>query len=281
MKPASRGRLILVGTPLGNLGDLSVRAIETLRDVDVVYCEDTRETRKLLIRMEIRTPLRTYLGGREKEKRAAIIQAVERGDTVAVVSDRGMPGFSDPGEELVREALAAGIEPEVVPGPTAAVTALVLSGLPTERFVFLGFLPKRRRDRDALIDAVAPLPWTLVVYESPHRLHETVMELWRRLGSRRCAVLREMTKRYEEAIRGTLDEVAADIGETTTRGEYVVVIEGEAQTHDVEESEIAARLSERAVAGHTRRDAVEAVARECGAPKNRVYEIALSLDLFR
>lgn len=271
------GRIILVGTPIGNLGDLSPRAAETLAGADVICCEDTRHTRKLLTAAGIPAPRLVALHEHnEKGAGEYAVRLAQEGKEVAVVCDAGMPGISDPGERVVRAAARAGVNVDVVPGPSAVVAALVLSGLPTDRFCFEGFLPRKGPERRRRLESIAAQERTTVVYESPHRVAKTLADLREACrGTRRVALVRELTKRFEEVWRGTLDEAVARAEDDEPRGEWVVVIEGE-EPAGPDDHAITEALAEALAGGAERRTAVEEVSASLGAPRNRVYRLALS-----
>lgn len=271
------GRIVLVGTPIGNLGDLSPRAAETLSNADVICCEDTRHTRKLLSAAGIPAPRLVALHEHnEKGAGEYAVRLAEEGKDVAVVCDAGMPGISDPGERVVRAAAQAGVSVEVVPGPSAVVAALVLSGLPTDRFCFEGFLPRKGPERRRRLGSIASQERTTVVYEAPHRVARTLADLNEVCrGSRRVALVRELTKRFEEVWRGTLDEAAARAQDEEPRGEWVVVLEGE-EPAGPDDQTISEALSDLLAEGAERRRAVEEVSASLGVPRNRVYRLALS-----
>jgi len=271
------GRLVLVATPLGNMADLSPRAISVLTSADAVACEDTRRTRQLLrLAGAAAPPLIAVHEHNEAAMIEPILARLERGETVALVSDAGLPGVSDPGERVVAAAVAAGFEVSVVPGPSAAVAALVISGLATDRWVFEGFLPRSGRDRATRLAAVAAEPRTVVLYEAPHRLQQTVADLARVCGGeRRVVLVRELTKLHEEVWRGTLG--AAALVDTAPRGEYVVVLEGAPAPAAATDEAIEAALGDELRAGVDRRTAVASVAGSLGVPKRRVYDAALRL----
>ncbi len=272
----SQGRLILVGTPIGNLGDLTPRAIETLASADLVCCEDTRRTGRLLQHAGIRAAgLRVVNDHTEEAAVADIVARLGRGERVAVVSDAGMPGFSDPGERLVVAAVAAGFVVEVVPGPSAAISALVASGLPAGRFVFEGFLPRKGSGRTARLATLAPERRTVVLYEAPHRVARTLADLLVACGpDRRVVLARELTKLHEESWRGTLAEAIARVADVEPRGEYVLVLDGAPVPDDITDGEIEAALAEERALGASTRDAVAAVAVSLAVPKRRVYDLA-------
>jgi 16S rRNA (cytidine1402-2'-O)-methyltransferase len=274
---SDRGRLVLVATPLGNMGDLSPRAASTLAGADTIACEDTRRTRQLLRLAGLDAPrLIAVHEHNEASQVAHILDRLDSGETVAVVSDAGLPGISDPGERLVRAAADAGYEITVVPGPSAAVAALVISGLATGRWVFEGFLPRKGSDRRARLSVVAAEGRTVVLYEAPHRLVVTLADLARVCGGeRRVAIARELTKLHEQVWRGTLTEALAL--EAEPRGEYVLVLEGAPAVAAASEEAIEVALQQELAAGGDRRGAVGAVAAELGVPKRRVYEAAVRL----
>jgi 16S rRNA (cytidine1402-2'-O)-methyltransferase len=270
------GVLYLVGTPIGNLGDLSDRARDTLAAVALIAAEDTRRTGRLLHGLDIRTPLVSMFEGNEDERAAEVVERLETGEDVAVVTDGGMPGVSDPGYRVVRRAVDRGIEVRVVPGPSAAIAALVLSGLPTDRFAFEGFLPRRPGDRARRFQALRHDPRTIVFFEAPRRVPTMLREIGGALGDRRVAVCRELTKLHEEVIRGTVDEVLTAIGERDLKGEVAVVVEGD---HDGAPVDHAALLDEvrRLIEGGMRtRDAARAVAERHGASANDLYRAVIT-----
>lgn len=274
------GRLVLVGTPIGNLGDLAPRAVEALREADVVACEDTRRTRQLLSAAGVPGGNRLVAMGAHNEAAqvARLLERLDGGATVAVVTDAGMPAISDPGERLVAAAVTAGHDVTVVPGPSAAVAALVVSGLPTERFVFEGFLPRRGRAREQRLAELAAERRTAVLFEAPHRVRDTVDDLVAALGAdRRVAVVRELTKLYEEVWRGDLAAAATRLAEHEPRGEIVLVLDGAPPAVPPGEADVEAALRARLAAGDDKKAAIAHVAAALDVPKRRVYEVAISL----
>jgi len=269
---SQEGRLVLVATPIGNLGDLSPRAVEALAAADVVCCEDTRHSRKLLSHAGVRAArLVAVHEHNEQEQAALVVGWLGQGQRVAVVTDAGLPGISDPGERLVRAAAEAGHVVEVVPGPSAAVAGLVVSGLPTGRFCFEGFLPRKGAERARRLAAVATEERTTVLFEAPHRLSATLAELAEVCGpDRPCSLARELTKLHEEVWRGTLGQAVRRAVEQPPRGEHVVVVGG-ATPPDVEEAEVVAAIAEARAAGLSARDAAAEVAERLGVPRNRAY----------
>jgi len=275
------GRIVLVGTPIGNLGDLSPRAVEVLRDADVIACEDTRHTRKLLTHAGIRGGDRLMALHEHNEQAASrqVLALLDEGRHVAVVSDAGTPGISDPGERVVRLAAAAGAAVDTVPGPSASIAALVVSGLSTGRFCFEGCLPRKGADRAARLAAVAADPRTVVLYEAPHRVRATVADLAAACGPlRRVALCRELTKLHEEMWRGSLEAAVAHLDESEPRGEFVIVLDGAPPPPPATDDDVVAALTRSLASGRTKRDAVTAVAEELALPRRRVYEAALHLE---
>lgn len=272
-----RGRLLLVATPIGNLGDLPPRAVEALGSADVVACEDTRRTGRLLEAAGVSA--RRLVVVNDHTERAAtdeLVGIVERGGVVALVTDAGTPGIADPGERLVVAAVAAGVEVDLVPGPASPIAALVLSGLPTGRFVMEGFLPRRGPERAARLAEVAAERRTTVLLEAPHRVVRTVGDLVDACGpTRRVALCRELTKLHQEVWRGTLEGAAQHLAEVAPRGEYVIVVDGAPPPTGPTDAEVAAALADERASGASTRDAVDRVAAATGVPRRHVYAIAL------
>ena len=273
--------LYVVGTPIGNLEDLSPRAARILGEVSLVAAEDTRVTRRLLAHLGVRPRLLSFNEHNWPQRMDSVLAALDHGD-VALVSDAGMPGISDPGRELVAAAAARGIRVESVPGPSAVTTALSVSGLPADAFRFLGFLPRRRRERLAALREAATTPLTTVLFEAPHRLRATLEDIAAAFGDRPIAVCRELTKLHEEVYRGTpssaLDHFDAP------RGEFVIVLAG-ATTEEPPESpasdelqELLKFLSEMRAEGVTARQAVAEASSRFGIPRNRAYQLWLDSD---
>ncbi|HKH24935.1 MAG TPA: 16S rRNA (cytidine(1402)-2'-O)-methyltransferase [Acidimicrobiales bacterium] len=273
------GVLVLVGTPIGNLGDLSPRAVEALTAADAICCEDTRRTGRLLQHAGVERKGALMVVNEHTEARQVdgVLARLARGERVAVVSDAGMPGISDPGERLVRAAIDAGHVVEVVPGPSAALAALVASGLPTGRFVFEGFLPRKGSGRTERLAAVAAERRTVVLYEAPHRLPRTLADLASVCGDDRpVAVARELTKLHEEVWRGTLGEAAAWAVERSPRGELVVVLDRAPAAPPPDDALVDA-LSVELAAGSSARDAARAVAARLGVPRRHAYDLAVTV----
>jgi 16S rRNA (cytidine1402-2'-O)-methyltransferase len=266
------GVLFLVGTPIGNLGDLTERARETLAAVDLVAAEDTRRTGRLLKHLGVEQPLLSVFEGNERERVEPILAALREGRDVALVTDAGMPSVSDPGYRLVRACADAGLELRVVPGPSAVTAALAVSGLPTDRFVFEGFLPRKAGDRRSRIAAIADEGRTIVLFESPNRVLATLGELATAFGGDRPAALcRELTKLHEEVVRGSLDEVAASLADRTPKGEVVLVVGGRTEEAHPSIESLLAEARALVAAGTRKREAAAAVGARHGVGANEIY----------
>src|SRR5262245_14626252 len=261
--------LYLVATPIGNLGDVTLRALSVLARADVVLCEDTRHSRTLLSHFGITATTRPYHEHNAERERPRVLAALEAGPRVALISDAGPPLVSDPGYKLVRAAIDAGHRVEALPGPSAALAALSVAGLPTDTFFFAGFLPPKSAARRARLSELKGVPATLVFFEAPSRVAETLADLAAVLGDRPAALARELTKLHEEVRRGPLNGLAAEVGEGAIKGEAVIVV-GPPQHAEVTDADIAARL-EPALRSMSLRDAAKAIAEALGVPKSRVY----------
>ncbi len=279
-KGEGNGSLVLVATPIGNLGDLSPRAVEVLHAADVIAAEDTRRTRGLLTHAGVSggRRLRAVHGHNERASAAKIVEEIRSGALVAYVTDAGMPGVSDPGERLVRACVDAGLHVEVIPGPSAALTALVLSGLPTDRFVFEGFLPTRGRARDERIGGIDREERTTVLFEAPHRLVRTLADLAQVCGEQRSvAVARELTKLHEEVWRGTLHDAIEHFEQTAPRGEIVVVVEpSREEAAAPTDDELAAEALALVSAGMPTREAADRLAARFRVSRRRAYDAVIA-----
>ena len=272
-----KGTLLIIGTPIGNLDDLSPRAIEALRAADLVLCEDTRHTRKLLTHFGIDKPTQRFDDHTEDARGGTFADLIEAGQTVALVSDAGMPVVSDPGFRLVRIARERGLDVEPIPGPFAGVLALVASGIAPLPITFLGFTPHRHGERQEFYRRLATLGHTAVVYESPERLLESLRDALGILGDVEVAVAREMTKLHEELIRGTISEVVAELESRAVKGEVTVVFAAAAPvTAEVAPDEVSAEFERLRDGGMRRNDAVKAVAEKFGLRKNEVYKMLVT-----
>jgi 16S rRNA (cytidine1402-2'-O)-methyltransferase len=266
--------LFVVATPIGNLEDISIRALRVLDEVSLIAAEDTRKTRQLLSAFGLSTPTTSYHEHNKLSKLPALLSRLAVGD-VALVSEAGMPGISDPGYELVAAAIEKGIRVEPVPGPSVLVTALAVSGLPTDQFTYLGFLPRRKGQRRRLLEGIAGEERTLIAFEAPHRLLASLGDMRDVLGDRRIAVCRELTKVYEEIFRGTVGEAIAHFAEP--RGEFTLVVEGRLKEESKVSTDTVEQLRRLRDEGLPAKEAVARVARESGIPKREVYRAWLSL----
>jgi 16S rRNA (cytidine1402-2'-O)-methyltransferase len=265
--------LYVVATPIGNLGDITLRALAVLARADAVLCEDTRHSRTLLSHFGIGTPARPYHEHNAAKERPRVLADLAAGQRIALISDAGTPLVSDPGWKLVREAIDAGHRVEALPGASATLSALAVAGLPTDAFLFAGFLPPKSAGRRARIAELAAVPATLVFFEAPSRIGETVADLAAVLGPRPAALARELTKLHEEVRRAPLDRLAADVEGETLKGEAVILV-GPPQQAEVSDDDIAAGLAA-ALQQMSLRDAAKAVADALGVPKSRVYDLGL------
>jgi len=271
---SNAGTLYIVSTPIGNMGDFSFRAVETLRSVSAILAEDTRHTRHLLERYEIEAPLVAYHEHNEAKTTPRLVERLVHGESLALVSDAGTPLLSDPGARLVRAAIDAGVHVSPVPGASALLAALVASGLEIGRFTFFGFLARKGPERRAAIDEIVALPHAAVLYEAPARVGATLAELVEAgAGGRPMVVARELTKQYEELRRGTVDQLVAYYQQTPPRGEVVIVIAGQVPT-GASEDQLRARALALRAEGRSARDVAAALSAELGAPRNLAYRLA-------
>jgi 16S rRNA (cytidine1402-2'-O)-methyltransferase len=271
---AQAGRLYVVSTPIGNLGDITVRAIETLREVRVILAEDTRHSRTLLDRHGITTPIESYHEHNEARATPGIIARLRAGESVALISDAGTPLLSDPGDRLVRAAIDAGIVVSPLPGASALLAALTGAGLPAERFTFFGFLPRKGRDRAAALDAIVALPHTAVIYEAANRVGDTLRDLATHgARGREAVVAREMTKQFEEFRRGTVDALAEYYGGSAPKGEIVLLLAG-AAPRQLDEGALREHAQRLRAGGASTRDIVRLLVEDHDAPRNLAYRLA-------
>lgn len=273
------GKLYICGTPIGNLEDASIRLLKTLRQVDLIACEDTRHTLRLLNRYHIKKPLLSYHEHSKPEKEDHIIRLLEDGKNIALVSDAGMPAISDPGERLVKKAIEAGISLEIIPGPSASVSALALSGMDTTAFVFEGFLPARISPRRTQLEALKDEPRTIILYEAPHRLLACLSDIKAILGEeRKMAVIRELTKIHEEVQRGSAAELYTYFSLNPPRGEISLVIAGKPAVKEARSlPEIAREVEELVEKGMDKKEAFKMKAREYGIKKSTLYKYFLEI----
>jgi 16S rRNA (cytidine1402-2'-O)-methyltransferase len=273
------GQLVLVATPIGNLGDLPARAVEALTGAALICCEDTRRTGRLLQHAGIRGVRMAVTNEHTEAARVnEVIDLIVAGHTVALVSDAGTPGISDPGERLVRAVVDAGLQVSAVPGPAALIMGLVISGFDTTRFVFEGFIPRSGGDRTKRLTEIAAERRTVVLYEAPHRIERTLGDLAQHCGgTRRVALARELTKLHEDVWRGPLTQALAHVTEVGPRGEYVVVVEGAAEAPQADDDALQRALVTAISGGATRKDAIATVTADFAVSKRRVFDIALTL----
>lgn len=278
------GKLYLVPTPIGNLGDITLRALEVLKNVDIIAAEDTRKTLKLLNHFEIRKTLISYHQHNEQGKSDEIINRLKEGNSIAIVTDAGTPGISDPGAVVVERCIKEELKFEVLPGATAITTALVYSGLDTTRFIFRGFIPRETKERKILIEEIRSLKETIIFYESPHRLLSTLSLLYESLGNRKIAVCRELTKLHEEIIRGELKEVIEHFNEKGVKGEFVLVLQGKQKEEFEKENKkkwqdisVEDHILSLIKSGISKKDAIKIVSKERGILKRDVYKCSLNI----
>ena len=274
-----KGTLYLCATPIGNLEDITYRAVRCLREADRIAAEDTRRTKLLLTAYDIDTPLFSYHEHNKAEQGPIIIERVLQGEMIALVSDAGMPAICDPGNDLVHLALAAGVPVVPLPGANAGLTGLVASGMDTTAFTFVGFLPKTKKHRLPVLKKMKEYTGTLIFYEAPHRIEKVLAEMEEVFGDRTITLCRELTKKHEEYIRGTLSEVQAELAVTGARGEFVILVAGcEAHIERNFGSEEYITLVTRLMAeGINKKDSIRIVAECCGVPKRKVYRTVLNL----
>ena len=279
------GTLYLVATPIGNLDDMSFRAVKTLKEVDLIAAEDTRNSKKLLSAFEISTPMTSYHEYNKIDKGHELIAKLQAGQNIALITDAGMPGISDPGEELVAMAHAAGVTVSIVPGACAAVSALVLSGLPTRRFTFEAFLPTDNKPRRNMLSELKQEHRTIVLYEAPHRLQKTLADLLEALGNRRISIVKELTKKHETVMRTDLNGAVEYFKDNEPKGEYVLVLEGrslkelkEEEVKSWEEMSIEEHMDFYEKQGLDRKEAMKKVAADRGVGKREIYAMLVKND---
>lgn len=276
------GRLYLCATPIGNLEDITLRVLRTLQEVDLIAAEDTRNSIHLLNHFDIKTPLTSYHEYNKIEKAYQLVEKMRGGQSIALITDAGTPGISDPGEDLVRICYEQGIEVTSLPGAAACITALTLSGLPTRRFSFEAFLPKEKKERAAILEELKDDTRTLIVYEAPHHLINTLKDLYSALGERRIAVCRELTKKFETAFRTTFSEAIAYYEAAEIRGECVIVIEGRSRAELIRERQqgwtqmsVEEHMDYYTSRGMDRKSAMKQVAKDRGVGKREIYQLLL------
>ena len=277
-----QGKLYLCATPIGNLEDITYRVLRTLKEVDLIAAEDTRNSIKLLNHFDIHTPMTSYHEYNKIEKAEVLIRKMQEGTNIALITDAGTPGISDPGEDLVRMCYEAGVEVTSLPGPAACITALTLSGLPTRRFAFEAFLPSDKKERQAVLSELVNETRTIIMYEAPHRLVKTLHELLETLGNRKMTLCRELTKKHETAFASTIEDIIKFYETQEPKGECVLVIEGKSRAELVQEER--AKWEEMTIEEHMevylgqgmdRKEAMKAVAKDRGVSKRDIYQALL------
>lgn len=272
------GKLYLCATPIGNLEDITYRVVRTLNEVDLIGAEDTRNSIKLLNHFDIKTPMTSYHEFNKYDKAKQLVEMMKEGKNIAIITDAGTPGISDPGEEVVRQCFEAGIQVTSLPGPAACITALTMSGQKTRRFCFEAFLPKDKKEKVAVLEELKNETRTIIIYEAPHRLARTLKELRETLGNRQLTLCRELTKKYEEADKTTIDQAIEKYNEKEPRGEYVLVIEGKSQEEIQEENKqkwesmtIEEHMEYYISQGNDKKSAMKLVANDRGVSKRDIY----------
>lgn len=268
-----KGILYLVPTPIGNLGDITYRAVEVLKSVDLIAAEDTRTSLKLLNHYDIKNKMTSYHKFNESKQTKALLELLEQGKSIALITDAGTPGISDPSSVIVKAAIAKDIMVTCLPGATALIPALAASGLDTDKFTFVGFLPPRKKDRSALLNLLVNLNQTLILYESSHHIIDTLKELQSNFPERRFVLARELSKLYETFYRGSFKDLS-QIPELETRGEFVLLIEGKKHT-EISDEQLTGTIKEKLKQNLPVKKLVEIVSAETGAAKNRIYRLAL------
>ncbi len=273
MAEISNGTLFIIGTPIGNLEDITLRALDTLKNIDLIAAEDTRQTKKLLNHFSINKPIVSYHEHNKFSKGPVLVQELQAGKNIGLVSDAGMPGISDPGAELVQACIEEDIEITVIPGPSAVITGLVASGLDTNGFVFAGFFPRSSKERKKILDSLGQEQRTIIFYESPRRLLETLKIIKEAWGDRQCCIARELTKLYEEFQRGKISDILSEYEIKTVKGEITLLLEGRTIHQDAKPSwdTIEAYYLELIEEGLARKDAVKEAAKHWGISKRELY----------
>ena len=273
------GKLYLCATPIGNLEDMTYRVVRTLKEVDLIGAEDTRNSIKLLNHFEIKTPMTSYHEFNKYDKAKALVEMMLQGKNIALITDAGTPGISDPGEELVRQCYEAGVEVTSLPGAAACITALTMSGQKTRRFCFEAFLPHDKKEKSQILEELKNETRTIILYEAPHRLKKTLQELEKVLGNRSITLCRELTKRYEEGSKTTLQEAISYYEENEPRGEYVLVIEGKSldelkqeKISEWEKMSVPEHVEYYISQGHDKKEAMKLAAKDRGTSKRDIYK---------
>ncbi|MGO1369942.1 MAG: 16S rRNA (cytidine(1402)-2'-O)-methyltransferase [Senegalia sp. (in: firmicutes)] len=280
------GKLYICPTPIGNLEDITIRTLNTLKSVDLIAAEDTRHTLRLLNHFEIKKPLTSYHEHNKREKGSILIEKLLNGENIALVSDAGMPGISDPGSDMVKLVIENGLDVDVLPGATASILALILSGFNTEKFVFEGFLPSKSNNRKERLEELKLEYRTMIFYESPHRIKLMLKDLSKVLGNRQIALARELTKRYQEVIRMNIEDVLEKFEKENPKGEFVIVVDGvdKEQIEDIEENlwedlTIREHILEYMEKGYSKKESIKKVSKERNIKKNEVYKESIDIEI--
>lgn len=271
------GTLYICPTPIGNLEDITFRTVRILKEVDLIAAEDTRHSLKLLNYLGVKKPLTSYHEHNKLEKGPTLIEKVINGENIALISDAGMPGISDPGEDLIKKAIEAGIEIEVLPGATASITALVLSGFSTKAFIFEGFLGTKRKNKVEKLKELKNEKRTIILYETPHKIKNTLEDIHEILKDRKIALIRELTKKFQEVQRGTAKSLLEYYNNKDIRGEIVLILDKIDIEEEIKEIDILKELSNLIKTGHTTKEAIKIVSKEFDVPKNIVYKESIRL----
>lgn len=275
------GALYIVSTPIGNLEDITLRALRVLKEVDFIAAEDTRHSLKLLSHYGISKPLISYWREREKIKSVEILEKLHSGQSVALISDAGTPGISDPGAVLIKKAIEEKIQVISIPGPSALIAALSLSGLPTNEFTFLGFLPSKKIRRQKVLKDLSLEPRTLIFYEAPHRVLETLEDMEKIFAERKAALAKEITKIHEAVLRGSISEILSKLEKTTIAGEYIIVLEGKTAENKLITRDVLLEISSLMKKGFSRKEAVKKIAEAYGLSKKELYDKSLNETLMK
>ncbi len=273
-----KGILFIVSTPIGNLEDITLRALRVLKEVDVIAAEDTRHSIKLLEHHGISKPMISYWGEKEKVRSEEVIQKLKSGQSVALISDSGTPGISDPGIVLIRKAIEDGIDVVPVPGPTAFVSALSISGFSTEEIIFSGFLPAKQSQRQKVLKELSFQKRTLVIYEAPHRILRSITDMKEIFGERKAVIIKEMTKIHEKIIRGSISEILESLKDSKIAGEYVIVVEGRPEVNQANVEDALIEIRSLMKKGLSRKDAVKRIAEEYSLSKKELYNRSLTVN---
>jgi 16S rRNA (cytidine1402-2'-O)-methyltransferase len=277
IKMSKTGILFIVPTPIGNLADITFRAVDILKKVTLIGAEDTRNSKKLLNHYNIETPTISYHKFNERKRVDKLLNILQNGEDIAIISDAGTPGISDPSSIIIKEAINNNLKVEVLPGATAFISALVASGLDCERFQFIGFLPDKNKTRDLLFESIKNNENTLIFYEAPHKLQKFFQFLFDHLGDRKISIVREISKIYETYYRTTLQNIIKEPEQIVAKGEFVIIVEG-SQKSIISNSDLKNKLIKLIENGETKKTAVQLISKETGVNKNRIYQLALEIE---